>query len=442
MTLLIGQMLGCLFVAAGIGIVVGWLLRQLSTGQFTQQSTDVSATLRLKEQMLEKMQYQLKVQSAEMQMLETKVLESEEINQAASRELSAQHDRIETLEVELANRAQRLAALDAEGASVRRHVSESTAAVAAQPEQAQQLHLTSQTTQQTLESNEEERHDLQRRIAELEATVAETDQLQTRMQELEAAQGRIHWLEVQVSDRDAEHRAVVHQLNSQLAERDRRINELEPLTQQLREQQAALKQWETKFAHTATQLDIHIAKLQQQLAAQDQLQAQILLDKQLLHERAKQIDGLQHRIQELEARQQGLADQVQTAGDKQVEIDSLRKRLVEVQAALRIKTNEGIVPPRQKARQTGSQLSLLVEQAKAAKSGPKDDLSQIHGIGPVFARTLNKMGLHTFVQIASWKPEDIDEVAKKLYTAPDRIKRDNWINEAKRLHEQKYGQQL
>ena len=125
-----------------------------------------------------------------------------------------------------------------------------------------------------------------------------------------------------------------------------------------------------------------------------------------------------------------------------MEIDRLRKRLVEAQAALRIKTDGGIVPPRQKIRQTGSQLSLLVEQAKAAKDGPKDDLSQIHGIGPVFARTLNKMGLHTFVQIASWKPEDIEKVAKKLYTAPDRIKRDNWINEAKRLHEQKYGQQL
>jgi predicted flap endonuclease-1-like 5' DNA nuclease len=442
MTLLIGQMLGCLVVAAGIGVVVGWLLRQLSTGQLTQQSMDAAATLRLKEQMLEKMQHQLNVQSAEIQMLETKVIESEETNHAASRELSARHDRIQTLQEELAIRAQQLTALEAEGASVRRYVGESSPTVTAQSEETQQLHRTSEPTQQTLESNEEERHNLQRRITELEATVKEADQLQARVEELEAAQGRVHWLEVQLSDRDTDHRAVVHQLNSQLAERDRRIGELEPLTQRLREQEAALKQWETKYAHTATQHDVHLAKLQQQLVAQDQLQAQVLFDKQLLHERAKQIDDLQHRIQELEARRQGLADQVQTAGEKQVEIDRLRKRLVEAQAALRIKTDGGIVPPRQKTRQTGSQLSLLVEQAKAAKDGPKDDLSQIHGIGPVFARTLNKMGLHTFVQIASWKPEDIEKVAKKLYTAPDRIKRDNWINEAKRLHEQKYGQQL
>jgi predicted flap endonuclease-1-like 5' DNA nuclease len=83
-----------------------------------------------------------------------------------------------------------------------------------------------------------------------------------------------------------------------------------------------------------------------------------------------------------------------------------------------------------------------MEQAKAAKDGSKDDLSKIHGIGPVFARTLNKMGLHTFVQIARWKTEDIAKVAKKLYTAPERIKRDKWIDEAKKEHYRKYGERL
>jgi predicted flap endonuclease-1-like 5' DNA nuclease len=99
------------------------------------------------------------------------------------------------------------------------------------------------------------------------------------------------------------------------------------------------------------------------------------------------------------------------------------------------------VAPRQ-TRQNGSQLSLQMGQAKVAKDAQKDDLKKIHGIGPVFARTLNKMGLHTFVQIARWKPEDIAKVAKKLYTAPDRIKRDKWIAEAKKEHYRKYGERL
>ena len=442
MITLIGQMLGCLIVAAGIGGAVGWLLRNVSAGPLTQELMDVTATLRIKEQTLGKAQYELNTQTAAMQMLESKIVESEEINQSIRLELAARNDRLQALQEELAIRTQRLTILEAEEASVRRRASEYDAAAAAQSEEAQQLLLIRQAAQQTLESNAQEQRDLQHRVAELDTTIAEAERLRARVEELEPAQGRVHWLEVQLSDRDVEHRAALHQLNNQLAERDRRIDELEPLTQRLQEQQTAMKQWDAKYAHTLNQHEAHIAMLHQQLAAQDQLRAQLLLDKQLLHDRAEQIDGLQHRIQELEAQQQGLADQMKTAGDKQEEIDRLRKRLVEVRAALRIKTDGGAVAPRQKVRQNGSQLSLEMEQAKAAKDRPKDDLSKIHGIGPVFARTLNKMGLYSFGQIARWTPEDIDKVAKKLYTAPERIKRDKWIDEAKKEHYRKYGKRL
>jgi predicted flap endonuclease-1-like 5' DNA nuclease len=442
MIVFIGQIVGCLLVAAGIGGVVGWLLRQLSTGELTQQFIDVTATLRQKEQTLEKAQYELKFQATEMQILKSKIVESEELNQSTRQELLVQNDRLQALEKELAVRTQRLTVLEAEEASVRRRASEYDATAAAQSKEIQQLHLTRQAAQETLESNEQERHHLQRRLAELDTIVAEADQLRARVDELEPAQGRVHWLEVQLSDQDTEHRAALQQLNNQLAERDKRIGRMESLSQRLQEHEAALTQWETKYAHTLTQHDTQISNLQQQLEAQDQLKAQLLLDKQLLDERAERINGLKYRIQELEAQQQGLADQVHMAAEKQEEIDRLRKRLVEVRAALRIKTDGGAVAPRQKTRQSGSQLSLEMEQAKAAKNGLKDDLSKIHGIGPVFARTLNKMGLNTFVQIARWKPEDINKVAKKLYTAPERIKRDKWIDEAKKEHYRKYGERL
>ena len=441
MTILIGQIVGCLLVAGGIGIVVGWLLRHLSAGQLTQQFMDVTATLRLKEQTLEKVQYELNAQAAAMQILESKMIESEEIDRSIRQELSARNDRLQALQEELAVRTQRLTVLEAEEASARRRVSEYDAAASAQAEEVQQFHLARQAAQQALESKEQERHNLQCRVAELEATAADADRLRARVEELEPAQGRVHWLEVQLSDRDAEHRAALHQLASQLADRERQIGELEPLTQRLQEREASLAEWEMKYAHTLTQHEAQIAKLQKQLGAQGQLRAQLLLNEQLLRERNERMDGLQHQIQELEAQQQDLAGQVKMVGEKEEEITRLRKRLVEVQAALRIKTDGGSVAPRQ-TRQNESQLGLQMEQAKAAKDGQKDDLSKIHGIGPVFARTLNKMGLHTFVQIARWKPEDIAKVAKKLYTAPDRIKRDKWIDEAKKEHFRKYGERL
>jgi predicted flap endonuclease-1-like 5' DNA nuclease len=442
MIVLIGQIAGCLLVAAGIGGVVGWLLRQLSTGKLTQEFMDVTATLRHKGQLMEKAQYELKVQAAEMQLLKSKIVESEELNQSTRKELSARNDQLQTLQEELAVRTQRLMVLEAEEASVRRRASEYAASAAAQSEEAQQLQHIRQAAQEALESNTQERHNLERRAAEMEATIAEVDWLRARVEELEPAQGRVHWLEVQLSDQDAEHRAAIYKLNEQLAERDTRIEQFDSLSQRLQEQEAVLAQWETKYAHTLTQHKAQIAALQEPLAAQDQLKAQVQIAEQLLHERTERIDGLKHRIQELEAVQHGLVDQLKTAGEKQEEIDRLRKSLVEMRAALRIKTDGGAVTPRQKTRQNGSQLSLEMAQAKPAKVGPKDDLSQIHGIGPVFARTLNKMGLYSFGQIARWTSEDINKVAKKLYTAPDRIKRDKWIEEAKKLHAQKYGERL
>ena len=108
MTVLIGQILGCLLVAAGIGGVIGWLLRHLSVRQLLQQFRDVTATLRLKGQMLEKAQYELKVQAAAMQMLESKLIESEALDQSTRQELSAQNDRLQALQQELAVRIQRL----------------------------------------------------------------------------------------------------------------------------------------------------------------------------------------------------------------------------------------------------------------------------------------------------------------------------------------------
>jgi predicted flap endonuclease-1-like 5' DNA nuclease len=441
MTILFGQILGCLFIAAGIGGVIGWLLQYLSARQMTQQCRDVSATLRLKEQRLEKAQYELKVQAASMHMLESKVMDSEALVQSSSQKLSEQNDRLRALEEELAVRTQKLAALEVEESSIRRRTTESDEAAARQAETIQQFNLARQNAEQALESNTQERHELQHRVTELEAAVQEVALLRARVEELEPAQGRVHWLEVQLCDRDTEHRAALHQLDNQLAERDRRISELERLQPLLKEQETALAQWETQYAQTLTQHEVQIAKLQQQLAAQGNLTAQLQLNEQALRERDNQIDGLHRQVQELELQKLDLANQAKMVGEKEEEIARLRKRLVEVRAALRIKADGGATVPRQ-TRQNGSQLNLQMEEAQAGKIQPKDDLSKIHGIGPVFAKTLNKMGLHTYIQIARWKPEDIDKVAKKLYTAPERIKRDKWIEEAKKEHFRKYGERL
>ena len=153
----IGQILGCLLIAAGIGGVVGWFLRQLSPGPHTQDSIDANTALSLKEEMLESAQFELKVQAAGMKALESKVLEAEELHLSTSQELSERNERLRALQEELAVRTQRLTGLEEEEAAVQRRVREYAATAAAQSEEIQQLQRQYKAAQQTIQSNEQER---------------------------------------------------------------------------------------------------------------------------------------------------------------------------------------------------------------------------------------------------------------------------------------------
>ncbi len=275
--------------------------------------------------------------------------------------------------------------------------------------------------------------------------MADRDQLRTQVKKLEATQSRVHQLEVELSDREAAHRGVIQQLEQSLAERDQRIDELVPVTHLLREKEADVKEWEKQHARTVQDHEVEVGKLQEQCAAQDQLRAQHRLDEQRLHERAEEIGSLQHRLHELHVEREHLSREVQSIPGKDEHIERLRMQLKEVRAALREKSVPADGTPRQ-VRHAESQPSVQLGSPKGDKStqkdAQKDDLKKIHGIGPVFAQTLNKMGTWTFVQIARWKPDDINKIAKKLETDPERIKRENWIADAKKQHFRKYGERL
>jgi len=74
------------------------------------------------------------------------------------------------------------------------------------------------------------------------------------------------------------------------------------------------------------------------------------------------------------------------------------------------------------------------------RAGRRDDLKQIHGIGPVIERILHRQGVFLYRQIAGWKNEDIARISQKLGAFQDRIRRDKWIESAKQLQLSKYGE--
>lgn len=71
---------------------------------------------------------------------------------------------------------------------------------------------------------------------------------------------------------------------------------------------------------------------------------------------------------------------------------------------------------------------------------PHDDLKRIRGIGSVLERQLQELDIVSFRQIATWRDEDIDSVASLLRVFPGRIRRDDWVEGARRAHREKYGE--
>ncbi len=70
----------------------------------------------------------------------------------------------------------------------------------------------------------------------------------------------------------------------------------------------------------------------------------------------------------------------------------------------------------------------------AAKKAEGDDLTKISGIGPVYAKELNKLGYSTFKQIAELTDEQITDIAEKVDgISEESIKNEEWIKQAKDL---------
>lgn len=66
----------------------------------------------------------------------------------------------------------------------------------------------------------------------------------------------------------------------------------------------------------------------------------------------------------------------------------------------------------------------------------EDDLKKISGIGPKLENELKASGILTFAQIAGWSARTIDEMDAKL-NARGRIRRDEWVRQAKALNKAK-----
>ena len=62
-----------------------------------------------------------------------------------------------------------------------------------------------------------------------------------------------------------------------------------------------------------------------------------------------------------------------------------------------------------------------------------DDLTRIKGLGPKLAALLRTLGVTSYAQIAVWDDAEIDRVDAQLGRFQGRIRRDDWVTQAKLL---------
>lgn len=75
----------------------------------------------------------------------------------------------------------------------------------------------------------------------------------------------------------------------------------------------------------------------------------------------------------------------------------------------------------------------LPRETIAEAGGEADDLRKIKGVGPKLVTLLAAQGVTRFAQIAAWSEADIDRVDAQLGTFAGRVRRDNWVEQAKYL---------
>ncbi len=149
-------------------------------------------------------------------------------------------------------------------------------------------------------------------------------------------------------------------------------------------------------------------------------------------------------LQELQFKSE-LAEKSQHNQQLNAKVEELSSTL-ESQEQLENQLKQELDELRPRAERLGAEVSHLrfkvkqlefENQNKTELRVPKEDeisdLTQIQGIGPAISRKLYAMGIYSFKQISQFDKKAIDQIGKALKYFPNRIQRDDWIGQARKL---------
>ena len=266
-------------------------------------------------------------------------------------------------------------------------------------------------------------------LAKLQAKLKQTTELQSALDE---HQSRVSSLEQELKLREAALKAAQSQADKNAKRSGSRIDKasaaLTLSKKRINELSKALSQAEA-VAKQSAHNDLELRRLRSELRT---LQAQ----------RNKTVKALDTKSPDAEVLQKLEADIVRR--DQQIE--QLKRRLTEVQQAPQSHNPKDAKPKSARRSNQPHTASAAASDSASANKTPvlfavpkeKDDLKRIKGIGPVMEKTLNKLGITSFKQIAGFAQLDIRRVSDAIETFPGRIERDDWVGGAKEQYKLKY----
>lgn len=157
-------------------------------------------------------------------------------------------------------------------------------------------------------------------------------------------------------------------------------------------------------------------------------------------------------VQEYKAKMNGLESELQTSKldlgmlrEHEHTIEAFRSKLQTLSATQKPSRPKPATKKTQRPKKSAKPAAGLKAPAKGlniAAAKAKDDLQSIKGIGPVMEGKLNDFGIYSFEQLGRLNKNDIKSLAETLGSFPDRIERDKWVAQSKRLHKKKYDEKI
>jgi predicted flap endonuclease-1-like 5' DNA nuclease len=168
-----------------------------------------------------------------------------------------------------------------------------------------------------------------------------------------------------------------------------------------------------------------IKKIETQ-AAKEQAKIQEEVDTKALEESKAKVAAEENKIEQEKA---DLEKAARAAEEMSAEISRTKaEKAAKAKAAKEAKKKQEL--KRVEERSKTIDFSIL----GVAKASDKDDLQVIKGIGPFIEEKLNALGIYTFLQVSKMTPKLETDVNKAIEFFPGRVKRDEWANQAKKLH--------